>query len=166
MRSEKSRLLAGLSLAAAMMMTLAGCQTAPKDGRSKGLALDDKHVTERVKESLDTEPVYKFTDVEVRTFAGTVQLSGFVMTQGQKNRAQEIAQHTEGVREVVNAITLKPAMPTSTVAPVVTTPTSRPNAESSVYQTPASSSTAQGSSTAPNSSTQPENKASETTEPK
>jgi hypothetical protein len=165
MRNEKSWIVAGLSLAAAMI-TFTGCETAPKDGRSKGLALDDKHTTERVKESLDTEPVYKFTDVEVRTFAGTVQLSGFVMTQGQKNRAQEIAQHTQGVREVVNAITLKPPLPTSTVAPVVTTPTSRANAESSTYQTPQSSSTAQGSSAAPNSSTQSENKASETTEPK
>jgi Predicted periplasmic or secreted lipoprotein len=158
MRNEKSWVVAGLSLAAAMM-TFTGCQTAPKDGRSAGLALDDKHITGRVKESLETEPVYKFTNVDVKTFAGTVQLSGFVMTQGQKNRAQEIAQHTEGVREVVNAITLKPAMPGPTVAPVVS-PASRSNAESTIYQTPASP------STAPSSSTQPENKASETTEPK
>jgi hypothetical protein len=164
MRNGKKWIVAGLSLAAAMI-TFTGCETAPKDGRSKGLALDDKHTTQRVKESLDTEPVYKFTDVEVRTFAGTVQLSGFVMTQGQKNRAQEIAQHTQGVREVVNAITLKPAMPTQTVAPVVS-PASRPSGESSVYQTPPSSSTAQSSSPAPSSTPQTENKASETTEPK
>ena len=164
MRNERSWIVAGLSLAAAMM-TLTGCETAPKDGRSKGLALDDKHITSRVKDSLDTEPVYKFTDVDVKTFAGTVQLSGFVMTQGQKNRAQEIAQHTQGVREVVNAITLKPAMPTQTVAPVVS-PASRPSGESSIYQTPPGSSTAQSSSPAPSSTTQPENKASETTEPK
>src|SRR6267378_5068839 len=161
MQNEKSWIVAGLSLAAAMM-TFTGCQTAPKDGRSAGLALDDKHITGRVKESLETEPVYKFTDVDVKTFAGTVQLSGFVMTQGQKNRAQEIAQHTQGVREVVNAITLKPAMPGPTVAPVVS-PASRPNAETTIYEAPASSSTAQGSSTAP---TQPENKASQTPEPK
>lgn len=164
MRNEKSWIVAGLSLAVALT-TFTGCQTAPKDGRSAGLAMDDKHVTARVKESLDSEPVYKFTDVDVRTFAGTVQLSGFVMTQGQKTRAQEIAQHTEGVREVVNAITLKPALPTQTVAPVVS-PAGRPSGESSVYQTPPSSSTAQNSSPAPSSTTQPENKASQTTEPK
>jgi BON domain len=164
MRNEKSWIVVGLSLAAALA-TFTGCQTAPKDGRSPGLALDDKHITERVKKSLDTEPVFKFSDVDVRTFAGTVQLSGFVLTQGQKNRAQEIAQHTEGVREVVNAITLKPPMPTSTVAPVVS-PASRPSGESSIYQTPPSSSTAQSSSPAPSSTTPAENKASETTEPK
>jgi hypothetical protein len=158
MRNEKKLIVAGLSLAVALT-TLTGCQTAPKDGRSAGLALDDKHITGRVKESLDTEPVYKFTDVEVRTFAGTVQLSGFVMTQGQKNRAQEIAQHTQGAREVVNGITLKPPMPGPTVAPVVSA-ASRPNTESTIYETPASS------STTTNSSTQPETKSIQTTEPK
>jgi hypothetical protein len=127
--------------------------------------MDDKHITARVKESLDTEPVFKFSDVDVKTFAGTVQLSGFVLTQGQKNRAQEIAQHTQGVREVVNAITLKPPMPTPTVAPVVS-PASRPSGESSVYQTPPSSSTAQSSSPTPSATTPAENKASEATEPK
>ena len=161
MRNEKNWVVTGLSLAAAVM-TFAGCKTEPKDGRSAGLVTDDKHVTERVKESLDSEPVYKFTDVDVRTFAGTVQLSGFVMTQGQKNRAQEIAQHTQGAREVVNGITLKPAITGPTVAPVVSA-ASRPNAETTIYEAPASSSTAQGSSTAP---TQPENKASQTPEPK
>jgi hypothetical protein len=158
MRNEKSWIVAGLSLAAAMT-TFTGCQTAPKDGRSEGLVKDDKHITERVKESLDSEPVYKFTNVDVKTFAGTVQLSGFVMTQGQKNRAQEIAQHTQGAREVVNGITLKPAMTGPTVAPVVSA-ASRPNAESTIYETPASS------STTPTSSNQPETKSSQTTEPK
>ena len=158
MQNEKSWIVAGLSLAVAMT-TFMGCQTAPKDGRSAGLAADDKHITKSVKEALDTEPVYKFTDVEVRTFAGTVQLSGFVMTQGQRNRAQEIAQHTQGAKEVVNGITLKPPMPGPTVAPVVSA-TSRPNTESTIYETPASS------STTTNSSIQPETKSSPTTEPK
>jgi hyperosmotically inducible protein len=156
MRNEKKWIVAGLSLTAAMFVW-AGCQTAPKDERSAGLALDDKHITERVKKSLDSEPTYKFTDVDVRTFAGIVQLSGFVNSTDQKNRAQQIAQHTEGVREVVNGITLKPAM---------AMPTSRSDSESRVYQTPQSSSTSQSSSTTPSSSTQPENKSSQTTEPK
>jgi hypothetical protein len=150
MRNEKRWIVAGLSLAAGIFFW-AGCQTTPKDERSAGLALDDKHTTERIKKSLDSEPTYKFTDVDVRTFAGIVQLSGFVNSTDQKTRAQQIAQHTEGVREVVNGITLKPPMPTAT---------SRPSAESKVYSTPQSSSPASGSST------QPETKSSETTEPK
>jgi hypothetical protein len=158
MRNEKHWIVAGLSLAAAMT-TFMGCQTAPKDGRSAGLAADDKRITKSVKEALDTEPVYKFTDVDVKTFAGTVQLSGFVMTQGQKNRAQEIAQHTQGAREVVNGITLKPPMPGPTVAPVVSA-ASRPNTESTIYETPASS------STTTNSPIQSETKSSQTPEPK
>jgi len=160
MRNEKNWIVTGLSLAAAVM-TFAGCQTEPKDGRSAGLVTDDKHITKSVKESLDSEPVYKFTDVDVRTFAGCVQLSGFVMTQGQKNRAQEIAQHTQGAREVVNGITLKPVMPGPTVAPVIST-TSRPAAESTIYET----TTTTSSSTTTNSPNQPETKSSQTTEPK
>ena len=144
MRNEGHWIVTGLSLAAAMV-TFVGCQTTPKDERSEGLALDDKHITERVKKSLESEPTYKFTDVDVRTFAGIVQLSGFVNSPDQKNRAQEIAQHTEGTREVVNAITLKPPMPTAT---------SRPNAEPKIYSTPQSS------------SAQPDNKTNPTTEPK
>jgi len=162
MRNEKNWIVAGLSLAAAMT-TFMGCQTAPKDGRSAGLAADDKRITKSVKEALDTEPVYKFTDVDVKTFGGTVQLSGFVMTQGQKNRAQEIAQHTQGAREVVNGITLKPPMPGPTVAPVVSA-ASRPNTEPTIYETPAK--TPASSSTTTNSPIQSETNSSQTTEPK
>jgi hypothetical protein len=153
MRNERSWIVAGLSLAAAMT-TFTGCQTEPKDGRSASLAADDKHITKSVKESLDSEPVYKFTDVDVKTFAGTVQLSGFVMTQGQKNRAQDIAQHTQGAKEVVNGITLKPAMAGPTVAPVVSS-TSRPNTETTIYETTTSSSTTTNSSNQPSQTTEP-----------
>ena len=126
MQKQRNWIVMGLTLAAAIF-SLAGCETTPKDERSEGLAMDDKHITEKVKKSLDGEPTYKFTDVDVRTFAGIVQLSGFVNSGDQKNRAQQIAQHTDGVREVVNGITLKPA-------PAV--PTSRPNTESKIYAEP------------------------------
>jgi hypothetical protein len=65
-------------------------------------------ITETVEEKLQAEPVYKFSDVDVKTFAGVVQLSGFVGTEEQKARAGEVAQHVDGVTRVVNNITLIP----------------------------------------------------------
>jgi len=45
--------------------------------------------------------------VEVKTFKGTVQLSGFVDTRVQKSRAAELAKGVEGVKEVEDNITVK-----------------------------------------------------------
>ncbi len=96
---------------AGMLLIMAGCKTAPKDERSEGRALDDKHITENVKKSLETEPTFKFSEVTVSTFAGIVQLSGFVNSDGEKQRAEDIAENTGGVKQVVNGIALKPVMP-------------------------------------------------------
>jgi osmotically-inducible protein OsmY len=91
---------------------LTGCETT-KDERSAGRAIDDEEINHNVKEGLRDEVVYKFNDVDVRTFGGVVQLSGFVNTEEQKQRAGEIAQETKGVAQVVNNITLKPQIPTT-----------------------------------------------------
>ncbi len=97
---------------AAILVALTGCQSdAPKDERSEGRTLDDTHITENVQKSLGKEPTYKFSEVKVSTFAGIVQLSGFVNTDGEKDRAEQIAQNTDGVQQVVNGIALKPEMP-------------------------------------------------------
>jgi osmotically-inducible protein OsmY len=99
--------------AAVTLLALTGCESTPKDERSEGRAIDDKHITQNVQKDLEREPTYKFNGVDVSTFAGVVQLSGFVNTEGQRARAQEIAQDVNGVREVKNGIALKPLMPTS-----------------------------------------------------
>src|SRR5215475_5478653 len=124
MRNGKNRIIAGLTLAAAIF-SLAGCESTPKDERSAGRVLDDKNITTNIRKRLDSEPAYKFNGVDVTTCAGIVQLSGFVNSENQKNRAQEIAQRTDGVREVMNGISLKPAMPT--------TMTGRTNAPTKIF---------------------------------
>lgn len=96
---------------AAIVVAMTGCQSTPKDERTEGRAIDDKHITENVEKALEREPTYKFTEVKVKTFAGVVQLSGFVNTDSEKDRAAEIAQNTDGVSQVVNGIALKPEMP-------------------------------------------------------
>jgi osmotically-inducible protein OsmY len=103
---KKIILVGGMSA----MFALTGCEMMNHSSgdRTAGRVLDDKTITETVKHDLNREPVYKFTGVDVKTFDGVVQLSGFVDTDQQKQRAGDIAQQTEGVTQVVNNISLKP----------------------------------------------------------
>lgn len=100
---------------AAALTALTGCQSTPKDGRTAGQKVDDDRVNEQVEAALSREPVYKFSNVNVETFDGVVQLSGFVDSEQQKTRAAEVAQQVSGVARIVNSITLKlPQAPTPT----------------------------------------------------
>jgi len=98
--------------AGALLLGSAGCSSNPfsksSDERSAGRVSDDKKITKDVKTALKNEPVYKFDTVDVQTFAGQVQLSGFVNTEEQRRRAEEIAKSQPGVAGVSNAIALKP----------------------------------------------------------
>jgi len=119
MRNFKNLFISGVSAVVAVI-GFSGCESwgHRHDGRTAGREVDDRKITAEVREKLKEEPVFKFSDVDVRTFNGVVQLSGFVNTDEQKRRAAEVAQDTPQVAEVVNSISLKPQIPT--------TPTGRP----------------------------------------
>lgn len=121
MRNLKNLILTGGAGALIAVTTLTGCammnRSSQSHERTAGRTLDDKTITANVKDDLSREPVYKFDDIDVKTFNGVVQLSGFVNTEDQKRRAAEIAQHTPGVAQVVNSIALKP---TGNLAPTGT----------------------------------------------
>lgn len=117
---KRWRLVPNLAAAAALL-AFAGCETSSShDQRSDGRVTDDKEITANVEKELEREPVYKFQNVEAKTFAGVVQLSGFVDIEAQKNRAGEIAQGIRGVRQVENGIALKP-VPAPMMAPTGST---------------------------------------------
>jgi osmotically-inducible protein OsmY len=84
--------------------------TKSEGDRSAGRVQDDKKIAANVKKALNTEPVYKFTDVKVDAYNGLVQLSGFVDAPEQKQRAVEVAKTVPWVRDVVNNLTLKPGL--------------------------------------------------------
>lgn len=99
-------LLAAITLASAPLVLSSGCAgTATRE--STGEYVDDTATTAKVKTELIRDPVVKARQVEVETFRGTVQLSGFVDTDEQKSRAAEIARTVTGVKEVKNNITVK-----------------------------------------------------------
>jgi hypothetical protein len=99
-----------LGITAAVALTVTGCVTQGDDNRTAGRVVDDNAITRNIESNLRGEPVFKFGDVDVKTYSGVVQLSGFVTTDEQKRRAAEIAQNVPGVNQVVNAITLKPQL--------------------------------------------------------
>ena len=75
--------------------------------QSTGERIDDKASSSRVRSALSSDTQYKYGDVSVQTFKGVVQLSGFVNSRDQKNRAGDLAKRVDGVREVENNITVK-----------------------------------------------------------
>jgi osmotically-inducible protein OsmY len=93
-------------LAAATVIGLSGC-AGNRYEQSTGEHIDDSATSMRVKKALGQDTQYKYEDVEVKTFKGVTQLSGFVNTRDQKGRAGDIAKGTEGVKEVENNISVK-----------------------------------------------------------
>ncbi len=97
----------GLSiLVTGTMATFTGC-AGDRYHQSTGEHVDDKATSMRVRSALGNDAEYKYPMVEVKTFKGTSQLSGFVDTRAQKGRAGDIAKKVEGVHNVENNITVK-----------------------------------------------------------
>ncbi len=107
MKTIKLRSLIGaLMLATSGVIGLSGC-AGDKYHESTGEDIDDNAITARVKSALHGDSEYKYPDVKVTTFKGTVQLSGFVDTHDQKARAKDLAKNCAGVKDVENSITTK-----------------------------------------------------------
>jgi osmotically-inducible protein OsmY len=84
----------------------AGC--ASTDTReSTGEYVDDTVITTRVKSAIFNEPSLKVLQINVETYKSVVQLSGFVSTWGEMNRAVNLARDVKGVRSVKNDIQVK-----------------------------------------------------------
>jgi hyperosmotically inducible protein len=94
------------ALAAVPFTFTTGCAVAQQQ-ESTGQYVDDKTISTKVKTALYEDPVVKGTQVNVNTFQGVVQLSGFVENETQKERAGQIAQQAKGVRAVHNDIVVQ-----------------------------------------------------------
>ncbi len=76
--------------------------------RSGGEVIDDVAITTKVKSALLTEKDVNSFDIKVETFNGTVQLSGFVDSQWQIDKAVQVAKAVAGVQQVKNDLIHKP----------------------------------------------------------
>ena len=83
-----------------------GC-AGERSNRSTGESIDDQSLNSHVREALNDNPEHRFSDVNVDTFRGKEQLSGFVDNRDQKSRATRIAKQVQGIKELVNNITVR-----------------------------------------------------------
>jgi len=77
--------------------------------QTPGGEMDDSAITAQVKTALFDHKDTHSTKINVETYRGIVQLSGFVSTQAEKDTAGKVAEGIEGVKEVRNSIALHPA---------------------------------------------------------
>lgn len=72
-----------------------------------GEVVDDSVVTAKVKAKLVDDPVTKAYQINVETFKGTVQLSGFVDSAEAVSRATRLAKDVGGVKDVKNSLQVR-----------------------------------------------------------
>lgn len=104
----KVNTLIGAALIALGALLAGGCASEGHD-RSSGEVLDDSAITVKVKSALLRDKDLNSFDIKVQTFNGVVQLSGFVDSRGQIDKATEVASAVNGVQKVQNDLIHKPA---------------------------------------------------------
>ena len=93
-------------LLALPLVTVVGCASTQKQ-EGTGEYVDDSVITSKVKAAIFNEPNLKSAEINVETFKGTVQLSGFVSSQAAANKAVEVARAVKGVTSVKNDMRIK-----------------------------------------------------------
>ncbi len=92
-------------LACLLSLSLIGCATDTKERASE--YIDDAGITTRVKTKLFDDPQTSGFAITVTTYKGAVQLSGFVSSEKEKNRAEEVAKTVLSVKSVKNDLIIK-----------------------------------------------------------
>ena len=81
--------------------------TSTSKKESPGEYVDDAVITTKVKAAVLEEPSLKSAEINVETFKGIVQLTGFVRSRADINKAVEVAKAVKGVKSVKNDMILK-----------------------------------------------------------
>jgi len=93
-------------LFAVSLIAVAGCASTAKH-EGTGEYVDDTVITTKVKAAILNEPGLKSREINVETFKGVVQLSGFVISQTEADRAVQVTRGVGGVISVKNDMRLK-----------------------------------------------------------
>lgn len=86
--------------------SLLGCASTSKQ-EGTGEYVDDTVITSKVKAAIFNDPSLKSAEINVETFKGVVQLSGFVNSREDINKAAQVARGVQGVVSVKNDMRLK-----------------------------------------------------------
>jgi osmotically-inducible protein OsmY len=89
---------------AASLVSVMGCSTPQRETVQY---LEDSDVTTKVKAAIYNDAMAKDNEINVSTYKGVVQLSGFVSSQAASDRAVDLARSASGVKGVSNDMRLK-----------------------------------------------------------
>lgn len=103
---SNSKLIICFLLSLFLAASLAGCAGGTKH-ESTGEYLDDSVLTTKVKTSILGDSKLKLLQINVETYKGVVQLSGFVDTKSAADKAVELARTVNGVKSVNNSLIVK-----------------------------------------------------------
>ena len=102
---KKTSLIAA-ALSAFLAVSVVGCASTSKS-EGTGEYVDDAVLTTKVKAAIFNEPGLKSFEINVETYKGVVQLSGFVNSQADINKAVDVARSVKGVVSVKNNMRVK-----------------------------------------------------------
>ena len=83
-----------------------GCGSTTKH-EGTGEYVDDSVITTKVKAAIFNDSTLKVNEINVETFKGVVQLSGFVRSQADIDKAVQVARGVAGVKSVKNDMRVK-----------------------------------------------------------
>lgn len=98
-----------LMLVASMMLITTACVSS-NNQESTGQYIDNSALTAKVKAAIFNDPSLKSMEINVVTYKGEVQLSGFVSSVTQAEHAVDVAQKVSGVTSVKNDMRVKGTM--------------------------------------------------------
>lgn len=98
--------LSALCMAAVVAVAVSACAPTAKSEGTGGY-IDDTVVTTKVKSALLADKNIKSREISVETFKGRVQLSGFVTSSDDANRAVQATRGVAGVKSVENVMQVK-----------------------------------------------------------
>jgi hyperosmotically inducible protein len=87
------------AMSVAALFAAAGCAST-QNQQAPGEYADDATLTGKVKSALIADPVAESHQIEVETYRGVVQLSGFVDSQNERVAAVNVAKGVSGVKSV------------------------------------------------------------------
>jgi hyperosmotically inducible protein len=97
---KQLKFLSAIFMAFALLGSAGCASTSTKEGT--GEYVDDAVITTKVKAAIFNEPTLKSAEINVETFKAVVQLSGFVTSHADMNKAVALARSVKGVQAVKN----------------------------------------------------------------
>jgi hyperosmotically inducible protein len=102
---QLGKYLSALFLAVTLASVVGCASTSQQEGT--GEYVDDSVITTKVKAAIFNEPTLKVAEINVETFKGAVQLSGFVSSPAAATKAVELARRVAGVKSVKDDMRIK-----------------------------------------------------------